>query len=125
MDCIVNYRYSTVICYAFSLPFMFEILRFIDNTFPSIVFSHVIRLSVKVEVLFKHEFFLCLKNYVLLILCRNHQYQMNGTLVIINCITVKELYVGETIVQHSKDFYVYFSYYIVQMYVNSRIVFLQ
>jgi hypothetical protein len=57
MDCIVNYPYSTAICYVFSLPFMFEILRFIGNTFPSIVYSHVKYLTVKDEVPLKDEFF--------------------------------------------------------------------
>ncbi len=57
MDCIVNYGYSTVICYVFSLPFMFEDLRYIGNTFPNIVFSHVKRLSVQGEIPYEHEFF--------------------------------------------------------------------
>ncbi|CAF4912563.1 unnamed protein product [Rotaria sp. Silwood1] len=57
MNCIVNYGYSTAICYVFSLPFMFDDLTYIGNTYPSIVFNNVKRLTVKDEISFKHEFF--------------------------------------------------------------------
>jgi hypothetical protein len=57
MNCIVNYGYSTAICYIFSLPFMFDDLTYIGNTFSSIVFNNVKRLTVKDEISFKHEFF--------------------------------------------------------------------
>jgi hypothetical protein len=177
MDCIVNYQYSTAICYVFSLPFMLEILRFIGNTFPSIVFNHVRSLSVKDEVPFKHEFFnriawsfpllkeLCVINIEPQSLISDEQKSNDNQLHSIikypylislrlgrvhidyveqflnetkthlprltelsvdynqltsvtenfirdttqlNCIKVKDLYVGETVVQPSKDFYVYF-----------------
>jgi len=41
MECIVNYRYITGTCHIFSLPFMFDCLDYIGNTFPSIIFNHV------------------------------------------------------------------------------------
>ncbi|CAF1211818.1 unnamed protein product [Rotaria sordida] len=177
MDCIVNYRYSTAICYVFSLPFMFEILRFIGNTFPTIVFSHVRSLSVKDDVPFKDEFFcriawsfpllekLCVINiipqssisdkqtsndnqlhsivkYPYLISLRllnvhidyveqflnetkTHLPRLTKLTVNysqlkivtkkfkrdttrLNCIQIQELYINETIIQHKKNFYVYF-----------------
>jgi hypothetical protein len=57
MDCIVNYRNHSASCYVFSLPFICEELRSIDNTFPNIIFNHVRRLSVKDDFPFEHEFF--------------------------------------------------------------------
>jgi hypothetical protein len=58
MDCIVNYPHPSAICNVFSLPFVFENLRFIGSTFPSIISSHVRRLSVHDDVPLKHEFFI-------------------------------------------------------------------
>ncbi|CAF0941836.1 unnamed protein product [Rotaria sp. Silwood1] len=57
VDCIVNYEYNFVKCHVFSLPFMFEDLYNIGNTFPNVIFSHVRRLSVIDIVPFNHEFF--------------------------------------------------------------------
>ncbi|CAF1407561.1 unnamed protein product, partial [Rotaria sordida] len=57
VDCIVNYEHDLVKCHVFSIPFMFEDLDNIGNIFPSIIFSHVRRLSVQDDVPFKHEFF--------------------------------------------------------------------
>ena len=36
---------------------MFEELKYIGNTFPSIIFSHVRRLTMRDDVPFQHEFF--------------------------------------------------------------------
>ncbi|CAF4597579.1 unnamed protein product [Rotaria sp. Silwood2] len=57
VDCIINYRYGIATCHVFSLPFVFDYLKYVGNTFPSIVFNHVIRLTVCDEVSFEHEFF--------------------------------------------------------------------
>ncbi|CAF2099454.1 unnamed protein product [Rotaria magnacalcarata] len=57
MDCIITYIHSGTECHVFSLPFMFEDLHNIGNTFPNIVFSHVRRLRVIDNVPFQHEFF--------------------------------------------------------------------
>jgi hypothetical protein len=57
VDCIVNYGPWNADCHVFSVPFMFEDLECIGNTFPNIIFNHVRRLSVTDEVPFKHEFF--------------------------------------------------------------------
>ncbi|CAF5029204.1 unnamed protein product, partial [Rotaria sp. Silwood1] len=57
VDCIVNYRYGIGTYHVFSLPFMFDCLEYVGNKFPSIVFNHVIRLTVRDEVSFGHEFF--------------------------------------------------------------------
>ncbi|UJR35513.1 hypothetical protein I4U23_028267 [Adineta vaga] len=57
MDCLVNYRYSTAICYLFSLPFLFEEFTYMGNTFSNIIFNYVKRLSVKDDIPFKHDFF--------------------------------------------------------------------
>ncbi|CAF3049153.1 unnamed protein product [Rotaria sp. Silwood2] len=57
MDCMIQYNYQDAICHVFSLPFMFDYLGCIGNTFPSIIFNHVRRLTVCDEVAFEHEFF--------------------------------------------------------------------
>jgi hypothetical protein len=57
VDCILSYEYRHVGCHVFSLPFIFEDLGCIGNTFPNIIFSHVKRLVVCDQVSFKHEFF--------------------------------------------------------------------
>ncbi|CAF4091079.1 unnamed protein product, partial [Rotaria sordida] len=57
VDRIVNSEYKFPQCHVFSLPFMFERLDDIGNTFPNIIFNHVRKLSVKDNVPFKHEFF--------------------------------------------------------------------
>ena len=54
---MVQYQHGSAIRHVFSLPFMFEALQYIGNTFPSIIFSHVRRLTVRDEVPFEHEFF--------------------------------------------------------------------
>ncbi|CAF1018385.1 unnamed protein product [Rotaria sordida] len=41
VDCIVNSEYKFPQCHVFSLPFMFERLDDIGNTFPNIIFNHV------------------------------------------------------------------------------------
>ncbi|CAF4560926.1 unnamed protein product [Rotaria sp. Silwood2] len=58
VDCIINYRYSTANCHVFSLPFMFDHLDFVSNTFPTIIFNNVRSLSVQDGIPFKHEFFI-------------------------------------------------------------------
>jgi len=57
MDYIVNYRHDIAICHVFSLPFMFDYLEPIGNTFPSIIFNHVTKLTVYDKVPFRHEYF--------------------------------------------------------------------
>ncbi|CAF2954277.1 unnamed protein product, partial [Rotaria sp. Silwood2] len=56
--CLLNHCYDTATCHVFSLPFVFDHIRYIGNTFPSIVFSHVTNLGVHDVVPFEHEFFL-------------------------------------------------------------------
>jgi hypothetical protein len=58
VDCMINYRYTDVKYHIFSLPFMFDYLVFIDNTFLNIIFNHVIRLVVDDGIPFEHEFFM-------------------------------------------------------------------
>ncbi|CAF3665173.1 unnamed protein product [Rotaria sp. Silwood1] len=57
VDCIINNGYGITTYCVFSLPFMFNCLESIGNTFPNIIFSNVIRLTVNDIVPFKHEFF--------------------------------------------------------------------
>ncbi|CAF3425187.1 unnamed protein product [Rotaria socialis] len=54
--CFLNRISNGVICHAFSLPFAFDYLEYIGNTFPSMVFNHVIELAVHDILPFKHEF---------------------------------------------------------------------
>ncbi|CAF3298665.1 unnamed protein product [Rotaria sp. Silwood2] len=57
--CIVNYlNIDIAICHVFSLPFVFDYLEYIGNTFPPIVFSHVVSLTVYDTVPFEQEFFI-------------------------------------------------------------------
>ncbi|CAF4620905.1 unnamed protein product, partial [Rotaria sp. Silwood2] len=57
--CIVNYLTTgRALSHIFSLPFMFDYLRNIGNTFPPIVFNHVVSLTVYDTVPFEHEFFI-------------------------------------------------------------------
>ncbi|CAF1486555.1 unnamed protein product, partial [Rotaria sordida] len=58
VDCIVNYRYRSAMCHVFSLPFMFDSLKYIGNKFPTIIFNNVKILAVHDGVPFKHEFFI-------------------------------------------------------------------
>jgi hypothetical protein len=57
VGCILNYFISSALCHVFSLPFMFNYLECIGNTFPSIIFGHVTELMVQDIVPFNHEFF--------------------------------------------------------------------
>ncbi|CAF2132009.1 unnamed protein product, partial [Rotaria magnacalcarata] len=57
-DCMIQYRCFNVKYHLFSLPFMFDYLSFIDNTFPNIIFNHVIRLVLDDGIAFEHEFFM-------------------------------------------------------------------
>ncbi|CAF1177881.1 unnamed protein product [Rotaria sp. Silwood1] len=57
-SCIVNYSRSKAICHGFSLPFAFDHLEMITNTFPTIIFHHVTYLKVFDDVEFKHDFFI-------------------------------------------------------------------
>ncbi|CAF4768425.1 unnamed protein product, partial [Rotaria sp. Silwood2] len=43
--CILSCYCNRVRCHVFSLPFVFDSLRYIGNVFPSIVFSHVTNLG--------------------------------------------------------------------------------
>ncbi|CAF1125438.1 unnamed protein product [Rotaria magnacalcarata] len=55
---IVNYLSTyTVECSIFSLPFVFDFVRPLDNIFPDIVFNYVTYLLVQDNDAFKHEFF--------------------------------------------------------------------
>jgi hypothetical protein len=56
--CYLNRICSSVICHVFSLPFAFDYLEYIGNTFPPIDYSHVIELAVHDMVPFEHEFFI-------------------------------------------------------------------
>jgi hypothetical protein len=56
--CIQNYIVGSVICHVFSLPFAFDYLGYIGNTFPPIDFSGVRDLTVHDKIAFKHEFFI-------------------------------------------------------------------
>jgi len=56
--CIQNYIIDSVICHVFSLPFAFDNLEYIGNTFSPIDFSHVRELTVHDKNAFKHEFFI-------------------------------------------------------------------
>ncbi|CAF4359714.1 unnamed protein product, partial [Rotaria socialis] len=58
VGCILNYNSVTSICHVFSLPFSFDCLEWIGNTFPNITFNHVTFLKVFDSVAFKHEFFI-------------------------------------------------------------------
>jgi hypothetical protein len=58
VECIVNYSYTGAICHVFSLPFMFNYLNYIGNTFPTIIFTYVRSLQVEDNVPFEHEFFI-------------------------------------------------------------------
>ncbi|CAF2337364.1 unnamed protein product [Rotaria sp. Silwood2] len=57
VDCILYYTAGRAICHVFSLPFVFDHLEYIGNTFSPIVFIHVISLTVHDRAPFKHEFF--------------------------------------------------------------------
>ncbi|CAF1379209.1 unnamed protein product [Rotaria sordida] len=57
VDCIISNGYNIATYCVFSLPFMFDCLESIGNTFPNIIFSNVTRLTVNDIVPFKHEFF--------------------------------------------------------------------
>ncbi|CAF3301082.1 unnamed protein product, partial [Rotaria sp. Silwood2] len=65
--CILTCYSDSVGCHVFSLPFVFDSLRYIGNAFPSIVFSHVTNLGVYDVVPFKHEFFLWIAQFFPLI----------------------------------------------------------
>ncbi|CAF3079648.1 unnamed protein product [Rotaria socialis] len=52
--CIVNYSCGTGICHVFSLPFSFDRLDYIGNTFPHITFNRVTFLKVLDSVHLKH-----------------------------------------------------------------------
>ncbi|CAF4472397.1 unnamed protein product, partial [Rotaria sp. Silwood2] len=65
--CILSCYCNRVRCHVFSLPFVFDSLRYIGNVFPSIVFSHVTNLGVYDVVPFKHEFFLRIAQFFPLI----------------------------------------------------------
>ncbi|CAF4738988.1 unnamed protein product, partial [Rotaria sp. Silwood2] len=69
--CFLNRISDGVICHAFSLPFAFDYLEYIGNTFPSMVFSHVIKLTVHDILPFKHEFFMRIARFfpLLKIMC--------------------------------------------------------
>ncbi len=58
VSCILHYITNSAICHVFSLPFMFDSIEYIGNTFPPIVFTRVTKLLVYDVVLFKHEFFI-------------------------------------------------------------------
>ncbi|CAF4905940.1 unnamed protein product [Rotaria sp. Silwood1] len=59
VECMIKYRrFPDVKYHLFSLPFMFDGLQFLDNTFPNIIFNHVIRLVVDDNIPFEHEFFM-------------------------------------------------------------------
>jgi hypothetical protein len=177
IDYVVHYQYSRATCHVFSLPCMLDNLRYIGNTFLSIIFSRVTSLAVHDDVPFKHEFFirtawsfplrnkLCVINlepqssistkrnsngnqlysvvkyhylisldlgcthidYVEQFLNETKIYLLSLIRLIVdcdflimvtknltrettrlNCINVKQLIIDKTIVQHAKDFYVYF-----------------
>jgi len=56
--CILTYIIDSVICHVFSLPFAFNHLAYIGNTFPAIDFSDVRELIVHDDMAFEHEFFI-------------------------------------------------------------------
>ena len=58
VGCIVTNLSFMSTCNIFSIPFVFDHLDYIGNTFPPIVFTHVIHLTLDDEVPFKHEFFI-------------------------------------------------------------------
>ncbi|CAF3387836.1 unnamed protein product [Rotaria sp. Silwood2] len=58
VGCILYYITGSAVCHVFSLPFMFDYLEFIGNTFPPIIFDHVTMLVLDDIVPFKHEFFI-------------------------------------------------------------------
>ncbi len=59
VECIIKYRgFGHVKYHLFSLPFMFDDLQSIGNTFPNIIFNHVIRLAVNDDIPFEYEFFM-------------------------------------------------------------------
>ena len=57
VDCVLSYYYILGVCHVFSLPFMFDTLYDIGNTFPPFIFPCVTKLSVHDIVPFEHEFF--------------------------------------------------------------------
>jgi hypothetical protein len=59
----LTYSFDNATCRIFSLPFAFDDLRYIGNTFPPIVFTHVIHLGVSDSVPFEHEFFHRIAHY--------------------------------------------------------------
>jgi hypothetical protein len=63
VGCIVNYASHNGICQIFSLPFIDDYLSFVGNKFPSIIFRHVITLSLFETVPFEHDFFLRIARY--------------------------------------------------------------
>ncbi|CAF1141202.1 unnamed protein product [Rotaria sordida] len=58
VDCMIEYQDVDVKYHVFTLPFMFDYLPYIDNTFPNIIFNHVIRLVIEDEISLEHEFFM-------------------------------------------------------------------
>jgi hypothetical protein len=63
VGCIVNYAARNGICQIFSLPFTADYLSFVGNKFPSIIFRHVITLSLFETVPFVYDFFLRIARY--------------------------------------------------------------
>ncbi|CAF1419496.1 unnamed protein product, partial [Adineta steineri] len=58
VSCILNYMVDSVMCHIFSLPFAFNCLEYIGNTFLPIDFSRVRELTVHDKIPFEHEFFI-------------------------------------------------------------------
>ena len=58
VSCILYYITGSAICHVFSLPFMFDHIDYIGNTFSPIVFTRVTGLSIYDVIPFKHEFFI-------------------------------------------------------------------
>ena len=57
VQCIAESIAVQKVWHMFSVPFVFDYLGFIGNTFPNIVFTGVIDLQVSDMIPFKHEFF--------------------------------------------------------------------
>jgi hypothetical protein len=58
VGCILRKLLRSAACHVFSIPFAFDYLEYIGNTFPPTIFPHVIHLGVHDVVPFKHEYFI-------------------------------------------------------------------
>jgi len=67
VSCTLTYTINRIICHVFSLPFAFDYLEYIGITFPPMDFSRVRKLEVHDKIAFKHEFFIRISHFFLIL----------------------------------------------------------